>query len=48
LSVFILVGVLKGRRVGMSGVASALETLAVGGAAAMIAYCVGLLLKPLL
>lgn len=48
LSVFMLVGVLKGRRVGMNGVVSALETLAVGGAAALIAYGVGLLLKPLL
>jgi len=48
LCVFILVGVLKGRRVGMNGVFSALETLAVGGAAALIAYGVGLALKPFL
>jgi len=48
LCVFILVGVLKGRGVGLSGVLSALETLIVGGAAALIAYAVGLALKPFL
>jgi len=48
LCVFILVGLLKGRRVGMNGAFSALETLAVGGSAALIAYGVGLALKPFL
>lgn len=48
LFVFLFVGVLKGRRVGVSGVFSALETFMVGGAAAVLAYVVGLVLKPFL
>lgn len=45
LLAFILVGVCKGLSVGLSGWLSALETVLVGGAAALIAFGVGALLK---
>ncbi len=42
---FLVVGAAKGRFLGLRSYVSALETLAVGGAAAAIAYVVGLLLR---
>jgi len=42
---FLMVGWVKGRIVGVSKVRSALETLAIGGSAAAVAYVVGVLLR---
>ena len=45
---FFVVGALKSRFVGKSWVFEGLETLSVGALAAVIAYAIGLMLKPLL
>lgn len=42
---FLMVGWIKGRIVGVDKLRSALETLAIGGAAAAVAYVVGVLLQ---
>ena len=44
---FLVVGALKGREVGERGYVSALETLAIGGLAAVLAYIIGMLLHGL-
>jgi vacuolar iron transporter family protein len=44
---FILLGVWKGARIGQSPLGSGLQTLAVGGIAALLAYAVGALLQNL-
>lgn len=44
---FVVVGVLKGRVVGLPATRSALRTLSVGGAAALVAFGVGFLLRDL-